>query len=249
MIKYEIQDQVALITLNRPEASNAFCLEMMAQLCESLKKAEQDDRVHVLVITGEGKHFCAGGDVKAMKSETDMFAGDALKLQKLYEYGIQEIPKTIESISKPIIAAINGAAIGAGLDLACMCDLRYASEQAKLGETFAKLALVPGDGGAYFLIRTLGYAKAMELILSAKIIDSTEAKEIGLVTDTFPSDQFRTKVLKVAKSIASFPNEALRFSKKAMKHAYRGEIQSHLDLVSTMQSIVQRSSAHKDSLK
>lgn len=249
MIDFEFKDKVAVITLNRPEASNAYTLQMTKDLCSKLIKAEHHSEVNVIIITGAGKHFCAGGDIKAMKAKTDMFAGDCLELQKLYEYGIQQIALTVESISKPIIAAINGAAIGAGLDLACMCDLRYSSTEAKLGETFSKLALVPGDGGAYFLIRTVGYAKAMELILSAKIIDSDEAKKIGLVHDVFPSDQFRTRVFEIAETISKLSNETLRFSKKAMKQAYRGELSQHLDLVSTMQAIVQRSNAHEKSLK
>lgn len=249
MIKREIKNKICWITLNRPEASNAFNSKMIDDLCFELKRADQDALVNVIVLTGAGKHFCAGGDIKAMKERSGMFAGDSVELEERYQRGIQEIPRTIESLSKPIIAAINGAAVGAGLDMACMCDLRFASDQAKLGETFAKLALIPGDGGAYFLERVVGYAKAMELILTAKILSAKEALQLGLVNQVFASEDFVTEVQEKALAIASLPVHTLKYAKKALKQTQVQNLNAHLDLMSAYQAITQRTNDHFESLK
>ncbi len=133
------------VTLNRPQHSNAFSDEMITELCRLLREADFDVDVRVIILTGAGKTFCAGGDVKAMEERTGMFSGGNEELRRRYMKGIQQIPLTIEALQTPLVAMVNGAAIGAGCDLACMCDIRVGCEQSRFGETFAKLALVPGD--------------------------------------------------------------------------------------------------------
>lgn len=168
------------ITLNRPRQSNAFSDAMIADLCSLLREADWDDDVRVIILTGAGKTFCAGGDVNAMENKTGMFAGDPEELRRRYTKGIQQIPLTIEALHTPIVAMVNGAAIGAGFDLACMCDIRMGCRHSRFGETFVKLALVPGMGGTLFLQRIVGYAKAMKLSLTGRIFDADEALALGL---------------------------------------------------------------------
>ncbi|MCA9571277.1 MAG: enoyl-CoA hydratase/isomerase family protein, partial [Myxococcales bacterium] len=140
-----------VITLDRPEARNAYSDAMIDALCAALDDAEDDDDVRVVVLRGAGPSFSAGGDLKAMQERSGMFAGDSARLRVAYARTIQRVPRRLLAFDKPIVAAVHGHAIGAGLDLACMCDLRVAASTARFGSTFVTLGLVPGDGGAAFL--------------------------------------------------------------------------------------------------
>lgn len=238
------KEQALLITLNDPKSGNAFLNQMMSDLVETLILADQSRSIRCIVITGEGKHFCAGGNTKAMRGKTDMFAGQANELRLQYVHGIQRIGQTIESLSTPIVAMINGAAIGAGLDLACMCDLRYASDRAKFGATFAKLGLVPGDGGAYFLQRTIGYPMAMEMILTADVYDSSWAKDAGLIHEAIALEDLSEYVEQIVAKICLNAPMAMNMARRAMVNAYRSDLRSHLDLLASYQAIAQRSDDH-----
>ncbi len=209
-----------------------------------LKEADLDKEVRVIVITGAGKNFCAGGDVKAMKNKSGMFAGESNELRELYQNGIQQIPLTISQMKKPIIAMLNGAAVGAGCDLAAMCDLRIASQEASFAETFARVGLVPGDGGAFFLTRIIGYAKAMEMFLTCKTVLSSEALNMGLVSKVVESNQLKAEVEKLASDLSALPPIALQMTKKAVIHAHTSDLISHLELMAAYQGITQRSSDH-----
>lgn len=236
------------ITLNRPEAANAFSLDQIHAFCSLLKKADQDHDVRCIVITGADKHFCAGGDVKAMQAKTGMFAGEANELREKYIHGIQNIPRVIESLATPIIAMVNGAAIGAGLDLACMCDIRIASKKARFGETFAKLGLIPGDGGAFLLQRVVGFAKAMELTLTAKVINASEALAIGLISEVVEEHELKDKVQHYVDMILSNAPIANSMSKQLLKRSYRDSLEGCLELSAAYQAITQRSSDHTTGL-
>ena len=232
------------ITLNRPESSNAYSVEMVRGLVEVLKFADLDNQIRVIIITGAGKNFCAGGDIKAMKGKTGMFAGEANELRESYQSGIQQIPATISQLKTPLIAMVNGAAVGAGCDLAAMCDLRLASTLAVFAETFAKVGLVPGDGGAFFLTRLIGYAKAMEMFLTCKNILADEALKIGLVNHVVLPEELKKKTQELANQIAELPPIAVQMTKKAVVHAYQNDLNSHLELMAAYQGITQRSSDH-----
>ncbi len=240
----EKKDHILWVTLNRPEASNAYSSEMVSSLVETLRSADQDTSVRVIVLTGAGKNFCAGGDVKAMKNKTGMFAGESNELREAYQNGIQQIPLTIHSLKTPIIAMVNGAAVGAGCDLAAMCDLRIASESASFAETFAKVGLVPGDGGAFFLTRLVGFGKASEMFLTCKTYSAKESKEMALVNEVVLPENLRTRVEEIALSMSELPPIALQMTKKSLEHAYGNDLRSHLELVSSYQGITQRSSDH-----
>ena len=238
------KDHVLAITLNRPESSNAYSEDMVKSFVAALKNADEDKDVRVVVITGAGKNFCAGGDVKAMKDKTGMFSGESNELRENYMDGIQQIPKTIMEMRKPIIAMVNGAAVGAGCDLAAMCDLRVASTSASFAETFAKVGLVPGDGGAYFLIRLIGFAKASEMFLTCQSYSALEALSMGLVNKVVSPETLHDEVMKLAQMMSSLPPIALQMTKKSLRDAYHSSLSNHLDLVSSYQGITQRSSDH-----
>lgn len=240
----EKKSHVLWITLNRPDASNAYSSEMIESLVESLRSADIDNDVRVIVLTGAGKNFCAGGDVKAMKNKSGMFAGESNELKEAYQKGIQQIPLTIHALKTPIIAMVNGAAVGAGCDLAAMCDLRIASSNATFAETFAKVGLVPGDGGAYFLTRLVGFGKASEMFLTCKTYSAAESKEMGLVNEVVLPENLKTRVEEIASAMSELPPIALQMTKKSLEHAFHNDLRSHLELVSAYQAITQRSSDH-----
>jgi 2-(1,2-epoxy-1,2-dihydrophenyl)acetyl-CoA isomerase len=237
------------ITLNRPKQSNAFSDEMITELCHLLRNADWDDEVRVIILTGAGKTFCAGGDVKAMEEKTGMFAGDPEELRRRYTRGIQQIPLTIEALHTPIIAMVNGAAIGAGFDLACMCDIRVGCNQSRFGETFAKLALVPGVGGTFFLQRIVGFAKAMELSLTGRIVSADEAFALGLLNSLVDANELKAETEKLAQSISANSPVAVSMIKKAIRHARTAEISGHLDLLAAFQGITQRTEDHFEGVK
>lgn len=232
------------ITLNRPDASNAYSMEMVNGLVEVLKAADNDNNVRAIVITGAGKHFCAGGDVKAMKNKSGMFAGESNELRETYTKGIQQIPLTISQLKTPLIAMVNGAAIGAGCDLAAMCDLRLVSSEAAFAETFAKVGLVPGDGGAFFLTRLVGFGKAMEMFMTCRTYSAQEAFEMGLANQVVLPNELKTKTENLVEQMVSLPPIALQMTKKALYHSYQHDLNSHLELMAAYQGITQRSSDH-----
>lgn len=240
----EKKEHALWITLNRPEASNAYSIEMVKGLVEVLKSADIDHEIRVIVITGAGKNFCAGGDIKAMKNKSGMFAGESNELRETYQAGIQQIPLTMSQLKTPIIAMVNGAAVGAGCDLAAMCDLRIASTEAFFAETFAKVGLVPGDGGAFFLTRLIGFGKAMEMFLTNKNFSAEEAHKMGLVNQVVLPMELKNKTEELALHLSSLPPIALQMTKKAVIHAYQNDIHSHLELMAAYQGITQRSSDH-----
>lgn len=237
------------ITLNNPEQMNAITLEMVESLTSVLYHADFDSQIRVAIITGAGKAFCAGGDIKAMENKSGMFAGESNELRMRYEHGIQKIPECIEKISLPVIAMVNGAAIGAGCDLAMMCDLRVGNGQSKFAETFSKLGLVPGDGGTFFLQRVVGFSKAMDMFLTAKMISGRAAFDFGLLNYISDNDdQLMEMTASIAHQISSNAPMALKMTKMAMKASYLNDLRTSLNMLSSFQGITQRSHDHFEAL-
>lgn len=248
-ISLELKENLLWLTLNRPEAANAFHLPMIDELIQSLAWADINNDVRVIVVTGGGKNFCAGGDVKAMEEKREMFSGESDELRRNYQKGIQRIPMTMERLQKPVVAMINGAAIGAGCDFAAMCDLRVGTSETKMGETFSKLALVPGDGGTYFLPRIVGYSKAMEMFLTGKIYKGEECHSMGLLNLLVSHEDLKAETEKLAGSIASNAPTAVQMTKKALKVSYLSNLQTSLDMLAAFQGISQRTDDHFEGLK
>lgn len=202
---------VALLTLNRPKSLNALCDGLMQELIEKLKDIDQDDTVRAAVITGTGKAFAAGADIKEMNTRTCY--ADTTKNNMLAHWS------GISSIRKPVVAAINGFALGGGCELAMSCDILIASEEAKFGQPEIKLGTIPGVGGTQRLIRAVGKSKAMELILTGDMMTAAEAEKAGLVSKVVPSGKAAEEALKVAERIASFSAPVAALAKECVNAA------------------------------
>ena len=240
---------ILLIKLEREEAANALYPQMIEDLCFLLSESDRDPKMRAIILTGTGRHFCAGGDIKAMQEKSGMFEGEPFELMERYQFGIQQIPRVIENMQTPLIAAVNGSAIGAGLDISCMCDMRLASDSARFGETFVKIGLVPGDAGTFFLQRVVGYAKAMELTLTGRIIDAKEAEKIGLVHKLVDKTKIVEEAFALAEKIAENAPMATKLAKKALRHGYRQSLTEQLDLMAIYQGVAQNSMDHMEALK
>lgn len=248
-LKIKLSGSILWVGLDNPVQSNAISLEMTNSLTGLLKHADFDSEVRVIVIYGEGTSFCAGGDVKAMQNKTGMFSGESNELRMRYVHGIQQIPKCIEDLSKPLIAMVNGPAIGAGCDLAMMCDLRIGTVKSKFGETFVKLGLVPGDGGTFFLQRVIGFSKAMQMSLTGDLVSGEEALTWGLLNNLVAEQDLEAETQKMAEKIAANAPVAVQMTKKAMKMAYLSDLATILDLSAAYQGIAQRTEDHFSALQ
>ena len=246
---FGLDNGVATLTFNRDDIRNALTSTHIADdIVNTITWINKNKNVAVLIITGAGSAFSSGGNIKDMADRTGDFAGNVNELENRYREGIQRIPLAIQKCDVPVIAAINGAAIGAGFDICNMCDIRIAATTAKFSESFVNLGLIPGDGGAWFLQRVIGYQKASELTFTGKVINAVEAKEIGLVLDVVEPEQLMPRVLQLANEIASKPNGSMRMTKRLMKLAQRTELPDFLDMCAAFQSLCHENPEHIDAV-
>ena len=236
-ILYDVSDPIATITLNRPKRLNAWTTQMAAEVKHAIAQAEADERAVVIVLTGAGRGFCAGVDLEHLKAHQG--GANASMGPRLGEEAfLRKLPLELLEFPKPVIAAINGAAIGVGVTMVLPCDVRIAAAGAKLGLTFAKLGLLPGLGSTHLLPRLVGMAKAQELVLSARVIRAEEAAEIGLVNRVVPGDALMESAREVAASIAGHDPLTIAAAKRAlnfgadhsMEEAMRNEQQTSAEL-------------------
>jgi 2-(1,2-epoxy-1,2-dihydrophenyl)acetyl-CoA isomerase len=212
---YEVQDGVATLTLNRPEKLNAYTLEMGEEVVAAFRRARADAAVRAVILTGAGRGFCAGVDLDALKAH--LAAGPAASGPRLGEEDfIRKLPLELVEFEKPVIAAIHGAAIGVGVTMTLPCDVRIAADTAKLGVTFTKLGLLPGLGSTHLLPRLVGRAKALELVLSARVIPAEEAAAIGLVNRVVPEERLLSEARALAKEMAEKDPAVLAAAKAAL---------------------------------
>jgi enoyl-CoA hydratase len=206
-IIYEKSEGIATITLNRPEALNAFSKEVIDEVLQALEDIRNDENVRVVILTGAGeKAFSTGADIKAMKGM------NALKARELSLMG-EKICNALENLEKPVIAAMNGYALGGGLEVAMSCDIRIASENARMGQTEINIGLIPGWGGTQRLTRLIGRTKAKELVFTGKMIDAKTAEQLGIVNMVVPADKFKETVRQFATELASKAPVALKVAK------------------------------------
>lgn len=221
-------DGVALITLNRPDRGNGVVPELAADMIHALEALEADLSVRTLVLTGAGKQFCAGADLVEFQR---YLAEDQARTQEPFNARmLYPVTLRVASSRLPIIAAINGGATAGGLDLALACDIRLASTAAKLGETYIKLGLAPGNGGSYFLPRLVGSGMAAELALTGDLVDAHRALKIGLVNDVVEPDELLPAAIALAARIAERPRLAIEATKQQLRHSW------HMDLPTVMSS-------------
>ncbi|WP_328189774.1 enoyl-CoA hydratase-related protein [Marinobacter sp. OP 3.4] len=244
-----LENRVATLTLNRHDLRNALTgSNLIDDIVATADWVNHCDDVSVLVITGAGSAFSAGGNVRDMAERGGDFAGDVAECAERYRKGIQRIPLALQEVEVPIIAAVNGPAIGAGFDLANMADIRIASEKAKFGETFLNLGIIPGDGGAWFMQRLIGYQRAFELTLSGRVVEASEAKELGIVMEVVPADELLPNTMKLATRIAAQPPKATRLTKRLMKMAQRMELKEFLDVCAVFQGMCHNEPEHLDAV-
>lgn len=201
-ILYEVVDHIGVITLNRPEMMNALSVPMRVELEAAIQGAENDAAVHCLLLTGAGRAFCAGGDIKNMVELQEQ--QDATPIAERLTLAARII-RQVRGMSKVVIAAVNGPAVGAGMNIALACDLRWAADTARFGESFVKIGLVPDWGGFYFLPRLIGTSRAMELMVTGETIDAPEALRLGIINRIFPQQTFRDDALHLARQLAAGP--------------------------------------------
>lgn len=220
---YDVSGHVATITLNRPEKMNAFTTEMLDLWQQAILDAHRDSGVRVVVVTGAGRGFCSGADVSTEGAGRDVMGEDpnapATNRNNLRN-SVQRVPRALLNLEKPYIAAVNGAAVGAGMDMASMADLRIAADTAKFGMAYVRMALVPGDGGAYFLPRIVGMARALELMWTGRIFTAEEALAMGYVSRVVPAADLQDEVRGLAEEIARGPAVSIQLIKRL---AYRSQ--------------------------
>ena len=223
-VLYDVQGHVGIITLNRPEKLNAFSNEMLELWQGYINTASQDQGVRVVIVTGAGRGFCSGADVSRERAGADVLGGDpnspAANRNSLRN-SVQRVPRALFNMEKPYIAAVNGAAVGAGMDMASMADLRFSSERAKYGMAYVRMALIPGDGGAYYLPRIVGMSKALELMWTGRIFDAQEALAMGYVTRVVPGEELIEQTLDFANDICRMPAVSVQLIKRL---AYRSAV-------------------------
>lgn len=229
---------VLTVTLNQPERRNPISdLAMIDGLISAMAEADADLGVRVVILTGAGTAFSSGGDLKQMKAGVGLRAGLPAQTRRNYRTGIQRLPLAFHALEVPVIAAVNGPAIGAGLDLATMCDIRIAAESAKFAESFVKVGIVPGDGGAWLLPRIVGFSRATELALTGEMIDARQALDYGLVSHVVPDDQLMDKAREIAGKIAANPPHAVRMTKRLLREGQTATLANILEMSAAMQSL------------
>ncbi len=244
-----IEGRIARLTLNRDDLRNALTGSALGDdIVNVCQWVNSNPDISVLVITGAGKAFSSGGNIKDMRDRKADFAGDVAELEARYRAGIQRIPLAIDALEVPVIAAVNGPAIGAGFDLANMCDVRIGSTEAMFGETFVNLGIIPGDGGAWFLQRVVGYQRAAELTFSGRIVKAEEAREIGILLEVTEPESLLPRAMELAATFASKPPQAVRYTKRLLKKAQRSELRDFLDLCAVYQGISHNTGDHGEAV-
>ncbi|HEY5674255.1 MAG TPA: enoyl-CoA hydratase-related protein [Malonomonas sp.] len=244
-----LQGRVAELTFRRDDVRNALTgTTLVEDILTTLNWCNRTPEVSVLIMTGSGTAFSAGGNIKQMRDREGMFSGSVLQIQDQYRRGIQQLPLAMQKAEIPLIAAVNGPAIGAGMDLACMCDLRIGSHNTLLGETFINLGIVSGDGGTWFLPRLIGHQRAAELLFTGRLVKAQEALELGLLLELVAPEQLLTRARELAAQIAAKPPQAVRLSKRLLQLAQRQELPDFLDQCAAFQGMSHHSTDHLEAV-
>lgn len=248
-ILYEQHGAIVTLTMNEPDLRNPVSNARGADFVNACARIGQDTTVKAVILTGAGKAFSAGGDIKTMKARIDAGIPDPSRLIDEIREGIQQVPLALYKLDVPVIAAVNGPAIGAGCDLACMCDIRIASQTAKFAESFIKMGLVAGDGGAWFLPRAVGMSKASQMAFTGAVIDANEALACGLVSEVVEPEHLLSKAFEIAQEIAQHSGPALRMTKRLLREGQHLPLESLLEMSASMQVTAFQSKHHNDAVR
>ena len=239
-IIFEKSEGIATITLNRPERLNAFTGQMLDEWYAALLDAHTDREVKAIIVTGSGRGFCAGVDLGGGGARNLMDRGSTLvENRNFLRDSVQRIPRLAALLDKPYIAAVNGAAVGAGMDMASMCDMRFAADTARFGMTYVRMGLVPGDGGAYFLPRIVGTARALDLIWTGRLFDAQEALAMGYVSAVAPADGLMEYTREYARRLVQGPAVAIQMSKRLVYRSQEMDVDAALELAQQAMFITQ----------
>jgi enoyl-CoA hydratase/carnithine racemase len=242
--EYSREGGVATMLLNRPARKNSFTLPMIDDWVASLREAKDDPEVKVLVLRGEGDAFCSGLDLTTVD---DHGMAPLARKAMLHDH-VQHIPRLVAELDKPLIAAVSGVAVGAGMDMALMCDLRVASHNARFCESYIRVGLVPGAGGLYFLSRLVGTSKALELFLTGDFVGAEEAHRIGLVNRLVEGEDLLSETYGLAERLAAGPPVATRLIKRALYQSAESDLRTALDLVSSHMAVIQSTEDSREAL-
>jgi enoyl-CoA hydratase/carnithine racemase len=250
-VLYEADDEgIVTLTLNRPEMRNPITdKDVVDGLLAALERLETDPAARVAILTGAGKGFSSGGNINEMKPGGNVNYGTPVRTRIGYKRGVQRLPLAFAALEVPVIAAVNGAAIGAGCDLTCMCDLRIAGESARFAESFVKLGLIAGDGGSWLLPRVIGWSKAAEMALTGDMIDAREALACGLVSQVVPDADLMDAARALARRIAANPPHAVRMTKRLLWEGRRSDLASLLEMAAAMQAAAHTTGDHAEAVE
>jgi enoyl-CoA hydratase/carnithine racemase len=239
---YETRGAVGLIRINRPAQLGAFTWPMLDRWAQAIASARDDEAIRAVVLTGTGRGFCTGVDLDAMAAVEPT----PLARKRVLTDRVHKVVRGVADLDKPLICAVNGLAIGAGMDMALMCDIRLAAESARFCEGYINVGLVPGDGGAYFLPRIVGVARALELLWTGDTISAHEARDLGIVSDVYSDDNLLDAALGLANRIAARSPIAVSMIKRAVYQSQTIDLRTSLDLISSHMGIVQSTSDYAE---
>jgi enoyl-CoA hydratase/carnithine racemase len=247
--RLDVEGRVATLTFDRDDVRNELTgTHLVLDIEQTVDWITRDESIAALILTGAGRAFSSGGNVKHMLRREGSFAGSVYEIQQKYREGIQRLPLAMQRLDVPSIAAINGPAIGAGFDLACMCDIRLASVDATMAESFVNIGIIPGDGGAWFLQRLVGYQRAAELTFSGRTLKADEARALGIVLEVVDGGLLLERALEMARGFAAKPPQALRLTKRLMKSAQRMHLGDFLDHCAALQGMCHNTEDHLEAV-
>jgi len=250
LVLYQRAGHIVTLTLNQPELRNPVSDDdMVDAILAALARLESDPEARVAILTGAGTAFSSGGNLKKMASGEGLASPRPIQTRRNYLSGIQRLPRAFAALEVPVVAAVNGPAIGAGCDLACMCDIRIAGESAKFAESFVKLGIVPGDGGAWLLPFVVGHAKAAELALTGDMVDAAEALRIGLVSRVVPDADLLDAAHAMAARVAANPTQAVRMTKRLLWEARTAGLDTILNLSAAMQALAHSTADNQEATR
>ncbi len=247
-VLFELNDRIATITLNRPDTRNALSDEVVPALIAQLERAETNPEVSCIILTGAGKSFSSGGNLQEIRAMTQEKKLSVHGIRNWYLECIQRIPRTMAKLTVPVICAVNGHAIGAGCDLTMMCDIRIASSNAVFAESFMRVGLIPGDGGAWFLPRVIGLSRACEMSYTCDMVDAHKAERWGMVSEVVEPGALMFAAKAMADRIVSHPPIGIRYAKKLLMESQQMPLSAALEMAAGMQATLQNTEDHLEAL-
>lgn len=247
-LEVERKGRVVVATLNRPEKKNAQSEEMLELLCEALRSANADHSVSCFVLTGAGDAFCSGGDLGRRANDPNGGAPTPLERMDRLHGVTHRVARAVEEFEKPLIAAVNGAAVGAGMDMSLMCDIRFAARSARFSEGYVKVGLIPGNGACYFLPRIIGIARALELLWTGDFVAADEALALGLVSRVFDDKALLDETLSFATRLSEGPPIQQREIKKLLYQSLHTDLRTSLRAVSAHMAVIQSTQDYKEAI-